>query len=98
MIDKVYVASSAIHGLGLFANAPIARGEVIGTITPNRVTEDGPHVLWISEDEGHQVEGLLKYINHSPRPNACYYDDLTVVALSDIAAGCEITHDYGEGW
>lgn len=29
----------------------------------------------------HQVEGPLKFINHSAKPNACYYDDLTVVAL-----------------
>jgi SET domain-containing protein len=36
----------------------------------------------------------LKYINHCERPNACYYDDLSVVALRDIEAGEEITHDY----
>jgi len=39
----------------------------------------------------------LKFINHSDRPNACYYDDLSVVALRDIETGEEITHDYACG-
>ena len=71
---------------------------MIGAIEPCPVVADGPHVLWLSEEEGHQVEGPLKFINHSAQPNACYYDDLTVVALRDIAPGAEITHNYGEGW
>jgi hypothetical protein len=98
VVDKFYVEASAIHGLGLFARELISAGEVIGAIAPQPVAEDGPHVLWLSEDEGHQVEGPLRFINHSPQPNACYYDDLTVVALTDIAPGVEITHDYGDGW
>lgn len=98
MVDKVYVETSAIHGFGLFARELIKAGEIIGAIEPRRVTVDGPHVLWISDKVGHQVEGPLKFINHSAKPNACYYDDLTVVALTDIAPGAEITHDYGDGW
>ncbi len=98
MVDKVYVEASAIHGFGLFARELIQAGEVIGAIEPKQVTSDGPHVLWLSEDEGHQVEGPLKFINHSAKPNACYYDDLTVVALADIKPGTEITHNYGDGW
>ena len=98
MSDKVYVEVSTIHGFGLFARELIKSGEVIGMIEPKPVAEDGPHVLWISEEEAHQVDGPLKYINHSVQPNACYYDDLTVVALTDIEAGSEITHNYGEEW
>lgn len=99
MVDKVYVAASAIHGSGLFAGELIKAGEVIGSIVPKPVSENGPHVLWISEHEAHEVEGPLRFINHCTQPNACYYDDLTVVALCDIAAGVEITHDYGsDGW
>lgn len=98
MIDKVYVEVSTIHGFGLFARRLIKNGEVIGVIESKPVTEDGPHVLWIGEDEAHQVEGPLRFINHSAQPNACYYNDLTVVAITDIAPGAEITHDYGEGW
>jgi SET domain-containing protein len=51
--------------------------------------------LWISERQGIEVICDLKYINHSQRPNACYYDDLSVIALRDIAPDEEITHDYG---
>lgn len=98
MADKFYVEASTIHGFGLFARELIQAGEVIGAIEPKRVTSDGPHVLWLSEDEGHQVEGPLKFINHCAQPNACYYDDLTVVALTDIAPGAEITHNYGVDW
>lgn len=98
MVDKVYVEASAIHGFGLFARELIKSGEVIGAIEPQPVAADGPHVLWLSEHEAHQVDGPLKFINHSAQPNACYYDDLTVVALADIAPGAEITHNYGDGW
>lgn len=98
MSDKVVVKQSAIHGLGLFASRSIDAGELIGAIEPRPVRRDGPHVLWVSENEGHRVDGPLKYINHSPDPNACYCDDLTVIALRDIRPGEEITHDYGDDW
>lgn len=98
MTMKVLVRESGIHGKGLFAKKKIRRGEVIGAIKANPTNKDGPYVLWVSEGEQHHVKGPLKYINHSNQPNAAYYDDLTVVALADIAAGEEITHHYGEEW
>jgi len=39
----------------------------------------------------------LRFINHSDEPNAAYYDTLEVCALTDIAPGEEITHDYLSG-
>ena len=98
MVKKVEIKPSHIHGMGLFAKKKIKQGEVIGSIKPKPAKKDGPHVLWVSESEGYQVDGPLKYINHCIEPNACYYDDLTVVALQDIAAGDEITHNYGDDW
>lgn len=95
---KYYVKDSGIHGKGLFASKPIEVGETIGSIKYKRAKKDGPYVLWISEDEGILVESNLKYINHSPRPNACYCDDLDVVALKDIKKDEEITHNYGDDW
>ena len=94
MIKNTYVANSDIHGKGLFAKSPISGGTVIGRLRGKPCGEDGTYVLWISEDKAIEVTCKLKYINHSERPNACYYDDLSVVALRDIAAGEEITHDY----
>ena len=95
MQAPTYVAPSPIHGRGLFAAADIASGTIIGWLTGVPSQEDGPYVLWLGADRGIEVQCDLKYINHSDKPNACYYDDLSVVALRDIHAGEEITHDYG---
>ena len=97
MSKKYSVKNSRIHGKGLFAKTDIRRGEVIGTIPYKPAKQDGPYVLWVN-DQGILVESDLKYINHSSSPNACYCDDLDVVALKKIARGEEITHDYGEDW
>ena len=94
MKAKTYVAASPIHGLGLFAEKKISADSVIGWLRGKPSSKDGPHVLWISAGEAIEVECELRYINHSDHPNACYYDDLSVVALRDISPGEEITHDY----
>ena len=44
--------------------------------------------------QGIEVLCRFRYINHADDPNACYYDDFSVVALRDIWPGEEITHDY----
>ena len=43
--------------------------------------------------KGIEVQCIFKFINHKKRANACYYDDLTVVALRNIKKGEEITHN-----
>ena len=94
-----YVSESSIHGKGLFAKKDIKKGTVIGKVKGKKTKDLGEHVLWI-EDKNHGilVNCELKYINHSNEPNAAYYDDLTVVALTNIKADEELTHDYGEEW
>ena len=92
------VKQSGIHGTGLFAATHINEGDVLGSIKYQPVTEDGPYVLWIDQNTGIQVDCELKYINHSTSPNACYCEDLDVIALTDIMLGAEITHDYGDDW
>ena len=96
----VYVKDSAIHGKGLFAKQTIKAGAIIGEISGKPAADDGPYVLWLDEDSrlGIEVQNVFKYINHNSKPNACYYDDLTVVALRDIKKDEEITHHYGECW
>ena len=94
MTDKTYIAASRIHGRGLFASEDIAAGEIIGWLEGEPCVEDGSYVLWLSENEGFRVTCGLRFINHSSRPNACYYDDLSVVALRSISAHEEITHNY----
>ena len=94
---KFYVKDSGIHGKGLFANRCIEEDEVIGSIAYKPTDIDGPYVLWV-DDQGILVECDLKYINHSHEPNACYCEDLNVVALKTINKDEEITHDYGDDW
>lgn len=99
MKKKCYVVKqSAIHGKGLFAKNKILKGDIIGHIKYQPVKKDGPYVLWLDENVGIKVDCDLKYINHNAKPNACYFDDLQVVALKNIKAGDEITHDYGDDW
>lgn len=93
-----YVSDSKIHGRGLFAARKIKKGELLGHLDAVPTKKDGPHTLWIDDDTAVKVRCDLRYINHSSKPNAVYYDDLTVVALRDIAKDEEITHCYGEGW
>ena len=96
--SKVYVGDSPIHGKGLFAKSFIPEGTVIGVVQGEPARADGPHVLWVDDENGFHVLCDLRFINHSKNPNACYYDDLEVCALRDIQPGEEITHNYGDDW
>lgn len=90
-----YVADSEIHGKGLFAACRIPAGTIIGWLRTRPTSRrSGAYVLWLDESRRVEVTCDLKYINHAERPNACYYDDCSVVALRDIETGEEITHDY----
>jgi hypothetical protein len=91
---NVYIDESPIHGKGLFAARTIKPGEIIGQIDGLPAKRDGRYVLWISSTQGVRVRCHLKFINHSHRPNAIYYDTLEVVALCRIRKGEEITHNY----
>ena len=42
--ERVYVAPSPIHGLGLFAARALQPGQLIGVYDGPRVDRDGPHV------------------------------------------------------
>jgi SET domain-containing protein len=94
----VIVKNSAIHGKGLFALQNIKKDQIIGRFKANKTTKTNAYVLWMDENLSVEVEGPLKYINHSKKPNACYYDDFTVVALKNINKDTEITHNYGDDW
>ncbi len=92
------VKNSTIHGKGLFALNDIKKDQIIGHFTGKKTSHPSAYTLWLNNNHSINVEGPLKYINHSNQPNACYYDDFTVVALKDIKKGEEITHNYGEDW
>ena len=94
LLKLTYINESRIHGKGLFAQTDIPKDTIIGILQGKACQQDGRYVLWLSETKGFQVSCDLKYINHSKKANACYYDDLTVVALRHIKPHEEITHNY----
>ena len=107
---KAEVRESKIHGRGLFATADIAAGEVVavkgghiisreqlrGQVTPRL----GPVEIQIGDDlfitpvtQG-QRDGSMLYSNHSCNANLGMRGEITFVALRDIRAGEELTHDW----
>lgn len=100
--DHLYVATSPIHGLGLFAARTLRAGELIGVYDGPQVTQDGPHVLWVEDEPdgawtGYDGRNEMRYMNHSVRPNA-EMDGLQCYALREIPRDAEITIDYGPDW
>lgn len=97
----VEVRASAIHGQGVFATRVLARDSWIGCYEGARTEENGTYVLWVEFEDGETVgidgDNALRYLNHAHRPNAEFRGD-QLFALREIAAGEEITFDYGEDW
>jgi len=106
---KTMVPESPIHGRGLFAREPFAKGEIVaikgGYIFDAAVLRDvaqrlGPAEIPVadgffigplSEDER---EGGMLFSNHSCDPNIGIQGQIVFVALRDIQAGEELTHDW----
>lgn len=95
--EFVYVDASPIHGWGVFARVPIEQGLFIGSYLGPTAKRNGSHVLWIEAEDGGWIgrRGLsrLRYLNHTPRPNA-EFDGFHLYALRGIDADEEITIDY----
>ena len=92
--DKVFVASSPVHGMGLFAAKRIKADTVLGRLHGMPSLEDGIYVLWITDDMGLELTNDFRFINHDKNPNALY-SDVDVMTLRDIEPGEELLHDYG---
>jgi hypothetical protein len=97
----VYVSTSPIHGMGLFAVRAIDEGEYIGTFFGPEADEDGTHVLWVYDPDDHENAvgrvgvNVLRYLNHALPCNA-YFDGFDLYADCLIARDKEITIDYGD--
>lgn len=92
----VRVDRSPIHGQGLFAAVAIDRGTYIGTYLGPPAKKNGSHVLWVDAGDewiGRRGFNRLRYLNHSPRPNA-EFDGFDLYALRRIQPDEEITIDY----
>ncbi len=95
---RIYIDSSSLEGRGVFARAPFKRGDYIAAARGTPAETDGRHVLWVWEGgpsyRGVEVLNQLRYLNHSPRPNA-EFEGAELYAIRAIEPGEEITFDYG---
>jgi SET domain-containing protein len=107
---KTEVRESTIHGRGLFAIADIAQNEIVAIkgghivdrkslrqeITPllgpvEIQIDDDLFIAPVTEDER---ELSMLYSNHSCDPNLGVRGEITFVAMRDLRAGEELTHDW----
>ena len=106
---KTVVKESGIHGRGLFALEAIHAGEVVcvkgGHIfrrdkLPELAAQLGPAEIQIGEDlfigplTPEEREGSMIFSNHSCDPNIGVKGQIVFVAMRDIQAGEELTHDW----
>jgi uncharacterized protein len=106
---KTEVRESPIHGRGLFAIAPIAKNEVVAVKGGHIINREqlreitpklGPVEIQIGDDlfiapvTPEEREASMLYSNHSCAANLGMRGEITFVALRDIRAGEELTHDW----
>jgi uncharacterized protein len=105
---KVQVKRSRA-GLGLFAAAPFAKGELVIEYTGEVISEaeanrrGGKYLFELNDHwtiDGTKRDNLARYINHSCHPN-CYPElnedesKVFIFAKRKIAPGEELTYHYG---
>ena len=107
---KTEVRESKIHGRGLFAIADIAEHEIVavkcGHIVDGKILREkitpvlGPVEIQIDDDlfiapvTKKERELAMLYLNHSCNPNLGMRGEIIFVAMRDIHAGEELTHDW----
>ena len=107
---KTEVRESKIHGRGLFAIADIAKNEIVavkgGHIVDGKTLREkiapilGPVEIQIDDDlfiapvTDEESELSMLYSNHSCDANLGIRGEITFVAMRDIRAGEELTHDW----
>ena len=106
---KTAVRLSPIHGRGLFATADIAKHEIVAIkgghiVTREQLREITPRLgpveiqidgdLFITPVTDDEREGSMLYSNHSCDANVGIRGEITFVAMRDIRAGEELTHDW----
>jgi hypothetical protein len=101
--------ASVIHGRGLFAREPIEKGEIVcikgGHVFDRRRLAElqpdlGPAEIQIAEHlfigpvSAEAREGGMIFSNHSCAPNIGVQGQIVFVAMRDVPAGEELTHDW----
>jgi uncharacterized protein len=106
---KAAVKTSPIQGRGLFAVEPIRKGEIVcikgGSIFNRQRLHEvsqtlGPAEIQITKDlfigprTEEEREGSMIFSNHSCEPNIGVQGQIIFVAMREIDAGEELTHDW----
>ena len=107
---KTEVRESKIHGRGLFAIADIAKNEIVavkgGHIVDGKTLREkitpllGPVEIQIGDDlfitpvSDEERESSMLYLNHSCDSNLGMRGEITFVAMRNLCAGEELTHDW----
>ena len=106
---KAMVKASGIHGRGLFARERIGKDEIVcikggHVFDRRRLTalppELGPAEIQITEDlfigpvRAEERDGGMIFSNHSCEPNIGVQGQIVFVAMRDVEAGEELTHDW----
>jgi SET domain-containing protein len=110
LLHQNVVLKRGVHGLGLFANGPIRKGEVVaeywGEIVPEKemLRSSGKYLFQL--DDGMAIDGksranMGRYVNHSCSPNCEPQEDekqqrVFIVAIRRIRKGEEFGYDYGK--
>lgn len=104
------IGPSPIHGLGGFAGGNLPRGARVVEYTGGRITkaeslrrcEAGNWFIFCLDEEfdldGNAEGNPARFLNHSCAPNCeaeCHGGRIWITARRDIAAGEEITFNYG---
>jgi SET domain-containing protein len=109
--DQIVVKDSPVHGKGIFTQIPIRKDQLILEIRGEEIDaeecirreneENNVYVFWKDDNTYIDTSSTekIKFINHSCDAN-CYIDEddngsLILIAARDIAAGEELTIDYG---
>jgi hypothetical protein len=106
---KVTIRRSPVHGRGIFATSELRPGEIVcvkgGHVFTRATLEKvapilGPAEIQIADDlfigpiQPDEREGCMIFSNHSCDPNIGVQGQIIFVALRQIAAGEELTHDW----
>lgn len=104
-----YALKRGLSGFGLFAVAPIKKGEYVieytgRLLTPEQVEKCVGDRYFFQVDKYWTVDGsgrenTARYINHSCRPNCevrIYAKRIRIWSRKRIKPGDELTYDYGK--
>ena len=112
LLISTYLASSPIHGIGVFVSEFVPKGTIIWqwhdgvdqripyeriAALPEKCQEEFKRHSWVEEDGYYYIcIDNERFVNHSDEPTCVFPDCNTGVAARDLVPGEELTQDYSE--